>query len=82
VTYVRNSYGNQSLKQDRECTYNVTMRRVRVTTVAMKNKYVCSLSKPLCTEQALYYIVICGLLGSTILLHIISLTAQFSGKQG
>jgi hypothetical protein len=27
-------------KQDRKCTYNVTLKRVRVTTVAVENKYI------------------------------------------
>ena len=27
------------MEQDRECTYNVIMRRVRVTIIAMKNQY-------------------------------------------
>jgi hypothetical protein len=65
--------------QDRQCTYNVTSRCVRVTTVAVKsNKYyivwvcVCSLSYPTCKAHAPYYIVICDLSGSTIFFHIIS----------
>ena len=30
----------QQLEQDRKCTYNVTMRRVRDTTVAVEKQYV------------------------------------------
>jgi hypothetical protein len=33
-------YKNYSMhEQDRECTYNVTLRSVRVTTVSVENKY-------------------------------------------
>ena len=48
-------------QQDRQCTYNVTLRRLRVTTVAVeKNKYyifcvfVCILRYPACNAHAPY----------------------------
>jgi len=38
----------------------------------------CSLSYPACKAHAPYYIVICGLSGSTIFFDIISYTEEFS----
>ena len=65
-------------KEDRQCTYNVIFRCVRVTILSWKsNKYyillvcICSLIYPACNEHVLYYIAISGLSGSTILFHII-----------
>ena len=55
---------------------NVTLRLVRVIIVAANNRWVlhtmrlCSLSYPACKATAHYYIVICGVSGSTIRLHI------------
>jgi len=52
------------------------------------NKYyifrvcVCSLRYPACNAHAPHYIVICGLSGSTIFLHIISQTVRFFGGRG
>jgi hypothetical protein len=70
----------RNIKEDRQCTYNVTLRSVRVTTVAVENQYVlhimsaclsvCILAlivlRANCIFSAPYYIVICGLSGSTI----------------
>ena len=41
---------------------------------------VCSLSYPACNAHVLYYIVICGLSASTILLNITSYTVRCSEK--
>jgi hypothetical protein len=62
--------------------YNVTLRRFRLTIVAMGNNgllhirvCVCNLSYPACKAHAPYYIVMCGLSGSAIFLNIISSAA-------
>ena len=65
--------------QDRQCTYkrNIEARSckhccrgkaIRITST----ECVCSLSYPACNAHAPYYIVICGLSGSTVFFHIIS----------
>jgi hypothetical protein len=60
--------------QDKKCTYNVILRRVHATTIAVEgNKYgivwVC-----FCVQSTMYmrHIVICGLPWFTIFFHIIS----------
>jgi hypothetical protein len=65
--------------KDRQCTYNVTLRRVRVTTVTVESsKYYilwvrfCGLSYPARNAHAPYYTVTYGLSGSTAFLYIIS----------
>ena len=69
----------------------VTWRRIRVTIVAVKTAvstpysecmclYSC-LSYPACKKLSPYYIVICGLPGSTIFFQCSSWMAQFSGKR-
>ena len=53
--------GRKMQKQNRQCTYNVTLRRVRVTIVDVKNQYhilsvcVTSLRHPACKAHAPYY---------------------------
>ena len=71
--------------KDRQCTYNVTLRRVRVTIVAVEmQKYyilwvcVCILSYTARNAYALHYIVICVLSGCNIFFHIISQRTLFS----
>jgi hypothetical protein len=65
-------------KQDRPCRYNVTWRSVRETTVAVEKQYVLetecvySPSHPARKAHAPYYIVICGLPGSTVFFDIFS----------
>jgi hypothetical protein len=57
---------------------NVTLRSVRVTTFAVEKQVLhilsCSLSYSACNAHALYYIVHCGLSGSTIFFHTVSQT--------
>ena len=67
--------------------YNVILRRVRVTIVAVEKQdvlhilstctYFC-LACPAWKSQSPYYIVICGLAGSTLIFRIISYMARFS----
>ena len=59
-------------------TYKATLRRVRETIVAIScNEYyifrvcVCKLSYPGLKTHWSYYVVICGLSGSTIVFHIV-----------
>jgi len=66
-------------REERKYRYNVLMRHVRVTKIAVRSrKYsilrvcVCSLIYLACKELATYYIAICGLSDSTIFIHIIS----------
>jgi hypothetical protein len=75
-------------KQDRQCTYNGILRRVRVTIVAVEElEYyifwvcVCSLSYPACKAHAPYCIVICGLFGCIIFFHNTSQMEGFSEKK-
>jgi hypothetical protein len=57
---------------------HVTLWRVRVNNIAVEKHYdifcvcVCSFNYPACRAQALYYIVICVLSGSTEFFQIIS----------
>ena len=72
-------------KQERRCTYNMILTRIRVTISTVKKYYifcVCifSLSYSARNAHAPYYIVICCLLGCTICLHNISQTARFLRK--
>ena len=72
-------------KKDRHYSINVTLKRVRVTTVSVERQYVlrivrvCSLSYPACRAHAPYYIVNCGVSACIIFFLIIPLTARFSG---
>ena len=80
--YVRN------FKPQRQCTYNVTLRRVRALLKWKSNKYyifwvwVCSLSYPTCSAHAPYYIVIRGLSGSTVSFYVIVSGRIFVGEGG
>ena len=65
-------------KPDRQSTYTVTLRRVRLTTAAVEKQqvlHILSVSVALGTQQVTrmrLIIVICGMSGSTISFHIIS----------
>jgi len=58
--YLSRSYDRHCSKQDRQCTYNITLKRVRVVIVFMEKKYymfwvrVCSHSYPACNAHAPY----------------------------
>jgi hypothetical protein len=73
-----NTKFNTQNEQDRQCTYNVTLSRVRPTTVAVKKaiSITCSMSvfAALGIQHAvrMRHTIICGLLGSTEFFHIIS----------
>jgi len=79
---------------DKTCSVriNVKSRRVRVTVVAVQQQEVlhilnvcvcvcvcvCSLSYPACKVHTPYCIVTCGLSGSIIFFHIVSIMLRFS----
>jgi hypothetical protein len=65
---------------------NVTLRHLRVATVALEKQRaliitgVCNLSYPASKAHATYYIVVCGLPGSTIFFNFISQTVRLRKK--
>ena len=76
-------------EQDGQCTYNVTFRRVLVTTVAVEKQlvlhilsvYVSSRSYAACKVHVTCCIVICGLSGSTMFFHISHKRSIFRKKK-
>jgi len=72
---------NPFLLQDGRCAYNVTMRRVLATIVAVEQQYVLHIlgvCLALDIQHTMRHIVICG---CTVFSHIISQTAGFSKKK-
>jgi hypothetical protein len=67
-------------KEDRQCTYNVTMRRICATIVAVEKQYVLHILGVQCVFAALVIqhamrkrnIIVCCLSGSTVFFHFIS----------
>jgi len=80
TTYLRENAENDCAidlqKQDRKFAYNVRLRRVRETNVALErnNSYIECVFVALGIWQAMHMcqIVFCGLSGSTIFFHITS----------
>jgi hypothetical protein len=73
--------------KDRQGRHKVTLWRVRVTIVAVKNNkhylfwvYVRSLGNPALKAHGPYYIGTCGLSGFIIFLYIIAQKSRFSEK--
>jgi hypothetical protein len=66
------------MEQDRQCAYNVTLRSVGATIIAAKKAI--SITYTECVfvalgiqhEMGMSHIVICGLTGFTVFVHIIS----------
>jgi len=66
-------------KQDRHCTYNITLRRVRATVVIMEKQCVLTIWVCVCSPRRMRQTVICGLTHPTFF-HIISQKARFAKK--
>jgi len=72
-------YIKKRIKQERQCTHDVTLRLIRVTVVAWKrnNCYIfwvcnCSLNYSARKANAQYSILTCSVSGFTIFFHVIS----------
>jgi len=71
---------NRGLRQDKQCTYNLTMKRVRVTTVGVEEQYVLNVMNTyresclshLACHSRHYCVVACGLSGYNLFFQIIS----------
>ena len=74
--------------QGRQCTYNVTLRRVRATIGAVEKAMYIAYSECVCLalgaqhEMRIRHIFICGLSGAAMIFHIFSSMALFSGGGG
>jgi len=74
----------EKTRQALYCTYNVTLRRVRATIVVVDRQRVCvcvCVSVVLVARHGkrMRRIVICGPSSSTVIVHIITYAARFSG---
>jgi len=75
MTLKKGSY--EQMKQDRQCMYNITLRRGDANTVAMEKQQVLHILGVCVTlgfqhAMRMCHTVICGLPGSTVFFHIIS----------
>ena len=77
------------IQQELQCTYILTLRRVRINTAVMKELKInnndclynyCCLTSPVCKTHAPYHIVISEMSGCTKRLNIITYTAKYSLK--
>jgi hypothetical protein len=70
------------VKQGRQLTHKVNLRRVRVTIVAVQKQkyYILCLDLVIQHEKRVSHVAICGLPGSIMLSHTITPTTLISGK--
>jgi len=75
-------------EEGRQCTYNVTLRRVHVTVVAMEKQSVlhilcvCVWPWPARKGPAPCFVVVCGLFGCTIFSTQYLINGRIFGKKG
>lgn len=81
--YICFVYGISHRQKDGQCMYNATTRRVCVTSVTREKQLLLHVLRAFlysCILSVLFRIVICGLSGSTVFYHIISLNGKIFGK--
>ena len=78
-----NKYGGTRSVQDRQCTYNVTLRCFRVTIVPLEKQLITTYYERVCVasdnqcEMSMLPVVTCRVSGSTIIFRITSKMARF-----